>query len=69
MHDICGRVDGERVPLLHAGAVDGLAVVGESHPGYGLFLGDLGAFDQLKRELLIVEGDGENGTWRRPVCG
>jgi len=32
VHNVCRRVDSERVPFLHASAIDCLAVVRESHP-------------------------------------
>jgi len=53
--DVGRAVDGEAVPLLHRGAVDGLLVVRESHPGDRLGLGNLGRLEQLQCEGFVVE--------------
>ena len=64
-----GAVDGVGAPVLHAGAVDGLAVVGEGQPGEGLVVGDGGALDEGQGVGLIVELDGEDGSGGRPGEG
>lgn len=30
---------------------------------------NLGPLDQLQGQLLVIEGDGEDGSWRRPDAG
>jgi len=36
------------------------------HPRDGLILRDLSPLDQFEGELLVVEGEGKDGTRRRP---
>lgn len=36
------------------------------HPGDGFILGNRGPLDELQSQSLIVKGESEDGTWRRP---
>lgn len=57
VHDVCGRIDGERVPFLHPGAVDGLAVVREGHPGNRFIFRDFCALHEVEGEFLVIKCD------------